>query len=231
MNTRATLTDSASSAYAEPTYEAQLAMTGLVTQLASPALMHGLRGRLHNLGLLTELLQKETARQTDVATLQASASRRVETIRKELEALNGQVLLLEALTLDDAGKDDGVCDVRASFGELLPTMRFEAARRGAGLRLEIEPAVMRIHCAPCAFQQLMLALASYAVRHSGERATVIVSAVRDDATTRIAFDCDVQTEAGVHALDRTLLGLLALRAGARLSETTAAMHITFSSAP
>lgn len=231
MTTPPAIADTAASATAEPTYEAQLAMTGLATQLASPALMHGLRGRLHNLGLLTELLQKETAKQTDVATLRTSTSRRVETIRKEIEALYRQVQLLEALTLDDAEKEDDVCDIRASFDELLPTLRFEAARRGVVIRLDVEPAVERIHCGPSAFQQLMLAFASYTVRHCSERSTVTVSAVRDGESINIAFDCDRPLESEAHARDRTLLGLLALRVGARVSESTSSLRITFESAP
>ena len=205
-------------------------MTGLATLLASPALVHGLKGSLHNLGLLTELLQKETARQTDAATLQATALRRAEMLRTEIHAVHRQVQLVEALTFDDAENEGGICDVRESLEELLPTTRLEAARHRVDIRLEVDPEVERIQCAPRAFQQLVLAFVTQAVRHCSERATVTVTVVRDGASTRIELRCDTPFASEVHALDRKLLRLLAVRLGARVSEAPM-IRLVFESAP
>jgi signal transduction histidine kinase len=214
---------------AEPTYQEQLAAIGLATLLASPALMHGLKGRLHNIGLLTELLQKESARQTDVAALRASALRRTETIRTEIHALHGQLQLVEALLSDESGIEEKVCNVRESLRELTPTTRFEAARRRIIIELDVAPGVERIQCAPRPFQHLVLALVTQAVRHCGERATVTVSAARDGASTRIAFACDKPFPTPQNEADRRLLSLLAARVGALVGPDLSA--ISFRTAP
>ncbi len=205
-------------------------MTGLATLLASPALMHALKGGLHNLGLLTELLQRETARPTDAAALQAAVARRTEMLRTEIKALHRHVQLVAALALDDVENECGACDVRESLHELLPTTRFEAARRRIDIRLEIDPAVERIRCAPRAFQQLVLAFVTQAVRHCSDQATVTLTATRDGASTRIEFCCDTPYESGFHALDRKLLRLVAVRLGARVSEAPM-IRLVFESAP
>jgi hypothetical protein len=214
---------------AEPTYEEQLASVGLATLLASPALMHGLKGRLHNIGLLSELLQKESARQVDAAALRATALRRTETIRTEIQALHRQLQLVEALLIDESGIEGQVCDVRESLQELMPTTRFEAARRRIFIELDVARGVERIHCAPRPFQYLVLALVTQAVRHCGERATVTVSAARDGASTRIGFGCDKPFSTAQNEADRRLLSMLAARVGAKVDPELSA--ISFRTAP
>ena len=215
---------------ADSTYHEQLAMIGLATLLASPALMHGLKGRLHNLGLVAELLQKESAAHNDLGALRAAAMRRAETLRAEVKAAHRHVQLIEALVAEDADEASVVCDVRKSLEELLPTTRFEAARRRIVVRLDIDPAVERIQCAPGAFQRLVLAFVTQAVRHCGEHATVSVSARREGSETRIEFSCDQPLQAGAHAIDRKLMRLLAQRLGAQARDE-APSGLAFKSAP
>ena len=215
---------------AAPTYEEQLAAIGLATLLASPALMHGLKGCLHNLGLLTELLHKETAKQSDAATLRAAALRRAESLRAEIQSMHRQVQLVETLALDDAGQGGTVCDVRASLQELLPTTRFEASRRRVRIHLELDPAVGRIQCAPRAFQRLVLSLVTHTSRHCGEGATVTVTSERVGASTRVGFGCDKPIPSEAQAVDRRLLGMLAGQLGAKV-DAAPEMNLTFETAP
>jgi signal transduction histidine kinase len=212
-----------------PTYEERLATIGLATLLASPALMHGLKGCLHNLGLPTELLHKETTK-SDAATLRAAALRRAESLRAEIQSMHRQVQLVEGRSLDDKGQDARVCDVRESLQELMPTTRFEASRRRVRIQLELDPLVERIQCAPRAFQLLVLSLLTHTVRHCGEGATVTVTCERVGGSTRVGFGCDKPTESQAYAVDRRLLGMLAEQLGARVSAAPE-MHVTFESPP
>ena len=213
-----------------PAYEEQLALTGLATRLASPALIHGLKGRLHNLSLLTELLKKETSTQADAATLRAVAARRIEALRAEIHALRDQVQVLEALASDDGEDADTVCDVRASLQALLPTARYEAARRRIVVRLDLDPAVERIRCAPRAFQHLVLTFLTQSIRHCAEQATLTVQARRAGDETRIEFGCDHAMASPTHAFDRKLMALLARKHGAGASEG-ATLGLDFRNAP
>jgi hypothetical protein len=213
----------------EPTRQERLAMSGLATLLSWPALMHGLKGHLHNLTLVTELLQKECAGQADAATLRAVAEKRTKSLRAEIAAMHRQVRLVEAIANVDQAPEEGVCDVRASLHTLLPTARVEAARRRVSLHIELEPAVERVECAPLAFEQLMLACWTQAIRHCSHDAAIVVSAKCEGTGTRIDFACDNPFEGEDHAADRELLGMLARVAGATFTAQPA-MSLTFRSA-
>ena len=213
-----------------PSYEEQLALTGLATRLALPALVHGLKGRLHNFSLLTELLKKETSTQGDASTLRAVAARRIEALRAEIHALSDQLQVLEALTSDEGEDAEAPCDVRASLQALLPTARYEAARRRIVVRLDLDPAVERVRFAPHAFRHLVLTFLTQSIRDCAEQATLTVHARRAGDVTRIEFGCDRAMASPTHAFDRKLMSLLARKHGAGASEG-AALGLELRNAP
>lgn len=212
-----------------PVTEAQrserLAMIGLATVLSSSALAHGLKGHLHNLALLVELLQKESASATDAGALRAIAAKRASMLRTEIEAMGQYVRLSSAIGGSSSVTEAGTCDVRSGLSELLPTARVEAVRRDVALRMDIEPAVERVDCSATDFQKLVLACVTHAIRHCAKRATLVVAARREDDRLRIEFIADAPLQPS-HPVDDALLRMLAESCGARYGDEPA-MSLTF----
>ena len=206
-------------------------MTGLATLLSSPALMHGFQGHLHNLALVIELLQREVADPVDAATLRSVVGKRATMLRNEVDAMHRHVALVKAISRGVTVESrDGICDVRAALNEVLPTARVEAAKRQMTLQLELSPAVERIRCDPLAFQQLMIACSTQAIRHCATHSSLVIEAMRDGAHTRIEFRCSQPFECEDHATDREVLGMLARSSGARFTGRPD-MSVTFESTP
>jgi hypothetical protein len=197
---------------------AGLAMTGLATRLSSPALLHALKGHLHNLALLTELLQKETASARDTDALRASANKRATTIRAEIEAMHRQLRLLESLGGWQDLRNEAFCDVHAGLAEVLQAVRAEAARRLVKVRLEIMPEPTLIVCQPAAFQQVILTCTIYTIQRSRQGEAVVIANEESNGVTIFDFLSGELAEGSDeidHALDLDLLATLAGMAGAR----------------
>lgn len=197
---------------------AGLAMTGLATKLSSPALLHTLKGHLHNLALLTELLQKETASASDTDTLRASANKRATTIRAEIEAMHRHVRLLESLAGWQDLHNEAFCDVHAGLAEVLQAVRVEAARRGVKVRLEIMAEPTILVCQPAAFQQVILTCTIYTIQRCRHDETVVIASEENNGVTIFDFLSGELAEGSDeidHALDLDLLATLAGMAGAR----------------
>lgn len=197
---------------------ARLAMAGLATKLASPALMHTLTGHLHNLALLTELLHKETTSARDADALRASANKRAKTIRAEIEALHRHLRLLENLAGWENLPNEAFCDVHAGLAEVLEAVRVEAARRAVKVRLEVMPEPTLIVCQPSAFQQVILTYTIYTIQRCRHGESVVIAGEESNGVTifdflsgELAETCDEID----HALDLDLLATLAGMAGAR----------------
>ena len=195
-----------------------LATIGFVTRLSSPALMHALKGHLHNLALVAELLQKETASPRDADTLRAAASKRARTLRTEIEAMHRHVRLLESLAGWDDLPSDAFCDVHAGLAEVLETVRVAAARRSVKVRLEVTPEPTLILCKPSAFQQVILACTVYAIQRCRQGESVVIAGDDSGGVTIFDFlsgELAEATDEIDRALDLDLLGTLAAMAGAR----------------
>lgn len=101
---------------------AKLASVGLATTLSLPGLLHQLRGHVHNIALITELLKRESATADSVASLQAATRKRCHSVREQVEAITSQLQLLEALACA-TDSENAHCDARAEFLEVLPALR------------------------------------------------------------------------------------------------------------
>jgi hypothetical protein len=197
---------------------AGLAMTGLATKLSSPALMHSLKGHLHNLALLTELLQKETVSLRDAEALRASANKRAKTIRSEIDAMHRHLRLLESLAGWDDLPSEAFCDVHSGMAEVLQAVQVEAARRLVKVRLEVMPEPTLIVCKPSAFQQVILTCTIYTIQRCRHGESVVIAAEENNGVTIFDFLSGELAEASDEvdrALDLDLLGTLAGMAGGR----------------
>jgi signal transduction histidine kinase len=197
---------------------AGLAMTGLATKLSSPALMHALKGHLHNLALLTELLQQETASARNSDTLRACANKRAKAIRGEIEAINRQLRLLESVAVWEDRAGESFCDVHSGLAEVLQSVQVAAARRRVKVRLEVMPEPTLIVCQPSAFQQVILICTIYTIQRSREGESVVIAAEESNGVTIFDFLSGELADASDeidHALDLDLLATLAGMAGAR----------------
>jgi len=197
---------------------AGLAMTGLATKLSSPALMHALKGHLHNLALLTELLQKEIAGARNADTLHAAANKRAKTIRAEIEAMHRHLRLMESLAGWEDLPNEAFCDVHSGLAEVLQAVRVEAARRQVNVRLEVMPEPTLIICKPSAFQQVILTCTIYTIQRCRHGESVVIAGEEGNGVTIFDFLSGELADASDeidHALDLDLLATLARTAGAR----------------
>lgn len=219
MKSRKPLSDTADWPEADFSRAASLAMTGLLTQLSTPALLHALKGHLHNLTMLTMLLQQDSAHARDIDALRATASRRANTVHAEIEAMNRHLRLLESLASWQQPQHQTFCEVHAELAEVLQTVRVEAARRQIQVRLDVMPEPTPIMCMPAAFQQVILTCTIYTIQRCRRGESVVIAAEESNGLTIFDFlggelaapDNDIE-----HALDLDLLTTLVTMAGARL---------------
>ena len=203
---------------AESAHTADLALTGLATRLCSPALMHAIRGHLHNLALLSELLQKETAAAVDVETIRGSTHARTTSIRAEVETLHRQLRVIEDLAGPQDGPDTAICDVCRCVDEVLTAARVEAARRRVQIRLDLKPDASPVICQPSAFKPLILTCAIYTIRRCRNGDSVVIAVEERDGGTTFEFSGGPLAEPSDEidrALELELLAKLAAMAGAR----------------
>jgi signal transduction histidine kinase len=213
---------------------ASLAMMGLATKLSTPALLHALKGHLHNLALLTELLQQETASARDIEALRASADKRATTLRHEIDAMHRYLRLLESLAGWQDLHHEAFCEVHSGLAEVLQAVRVEAARRQVQVRLDVMPEPTLIVCPPSAFQQVILTCTIYTIQRSRRGEVVVIASEEANGVTFFDFlggelaDAEVDDDIA-HALDLDLLATLANMAGARfIAEPT--MRVAFRTA-
>ena len=219
MKARPIIPDTSDWPEADFSRAASLAMTGLATKLSSPALLHALRGHLHNVSMLAALLQKESASARDVEVLRAAAHRRATTVHAEIEAMNRHLRLLESLASWQEPHDETFCEVHTGLAEVLQAVRVEAARRQIQVRLDVMPEPTLIVCPPAAFQQVILTCTIYTIQRCRRGESVVIAAEESNGVTIFDFlggelahpDNDIE-----HALDLDLLTTLATMAGARL---------------
>lgn len=200
------------------TRAAGLAMTGLVTMLSSPALLHTLKGHLHNLAMLTELLQQEASGAREVDVLRASANRRATTLRAEIDAMNRNLRLLESLAGWQDLHDEPFCEVHTNLAEVLQAVRVEAARRQVQVRLDVMSEPTLIVCTPSAFQQVVLTCTIYTIQRCRRGESVVIAGEQQQGVTMFDFLGGELKEPGDEidvALDLDLLATLANTAGAR----------------
>ena len=193
-------------------------MTGLATKLSSPALLHTLKGHLHNLAMLTELLQQEAGSARELDVLRAGANRRATTLRAEIDAMNRNLRLLESLTGWQELHDEHFCEVHTNLAEVLQAVRVEAARRQVQVRLEVMSEPTLIVCSPSAFQQVVLTCTIYTIQRCRRGEAVVIAGETQSGVTMFDFlggELDTARDEIDYALDLDLLATLASMAGAR----------------
>lgn len=205
----------------------ELAMVGLAARLIAPSLLHTLKGRLHNIALVTELLQREAA-SLDADALRTASRKRTATVQAEVEAIVRQLGLLEGLAGTDA-TESRHCAVDAALEEIVHAARLEGARHEVVVRWDLGAGDLWVTCAPATFRQLLLICASHAIRHAQRGATLSVVA-RVDAGEAL-FDFGTAPQSGADddpdaSLDAELIGELAQLAGARF-DAAPTLRLTF----
>lgn len=211
---------------------AGLAMTGLATKLSSPALLHTLKGHLHNLALLAELLQQETATSRDPEVLRAAAHKRAITLRAEIDAMNRNLRLLESLAGWEDLRNEPFCEVHSGLAEVLQAVRVEAARRQVQVRLDVMPEPTLILCPPSAFQQVVLTCTIYTIQRCRRGESVVIVGEQANDVTVFDFlggELNEGENEIEHALDLDLLATLVGMAGARFVPTPT-MRVAFRTA-
>lgn len=197
---------------------AGLAMTGLATKLSSPALLHTLKGHLHNLAMLTELLQQEAGSAREVDVLRAAANRRATSLRAEIDAMNRNLRLLESLAGWQELNDEHFCEVHTNLAEVLQAVRVAAARRQVQVRVDVMPEPTLIVCTPSAFQQVVLTCTIYTIQRCRRGEAVVIAGEQQQGTTVFDFlggELAEPEDEIDYALDLDLLATLAGMAGAR----------------
>ena len=216
----------------ETSRAAGLAMTGLATKLSTPALLHALKGHLHNLALLTELLQHETGSARDPEVMRAAAHRRSTTIRAEIEAMHRHLRLLESLAGWQDLPHESFCEVHSALAEVLQAVRVEAARRQVQVRLDVMPAPTLIVCPPGAFQQVILTCTIYTIQRCRRLEAVVIAAEESNGVTMFDFlagERDEPEDAITTALDLDLLATLVSMAGGKFIASPS-MRVAFRTA-
>lgn len=216
----------------ETSRAAGLAMTGLATKLSSPALLHALKGHLHNLALLTELLQQETASARETEVLRAAAHRRSTTIRAEIEAMHRHLRLLESLAGWQDLPNESFCEVHSGLAEVLQAVRVEAARRQVQVRLDVMPSPTLIVCSPGAFQQVILTCTIYTIQRCRRSESVVIAAEESNGVTLFDFlagEREDAEDAITVALDLDLLATLVSMAGGKFIASPS-MRVAFRTA-
>lgn len=197
---------------------AGLAMTGLATKLSSPALLHTLKGHLHDLAMLTELLQQEAGSGRELEVLRSAVHRRSTTLRAEIDAMNRNLRLLESLAGWQELHDAPFCEVHTNLAEVLQTVRVEAARRQVQVRLDVMSEPTLIVCSPSAFQQVVLTCTIYTIQRCRQGEAVVIAGETQSGATMFDFlagELVGPRDEIDFALDLDLLATLVGMAGAR----------------
>ncbi|HVE49472.1 MAG TPA: hypothetical protein VNG69_07655 [Casimicrobiaceae bacterium] len=194
-----------------------LAAAGLATRLALPSLMHAFKGRLHNLAMVTELLEHETTNVADLSALKRAVAHRVRTLSAQVKHLQREARAVENLAGIPQIGETSTCDVDQCLAEMTPSMRVEAARRQIRLAVESGTATGKVPCRPDVFGTLLLSCAVHTIQRTSDGGSVAIRARVMDATIVVAFIGEPSVDASEQrAVEARLLQDLARSGGAQL---------------
>lgn len=198
-----------------------LATIGLAASATSPALLHAIRGCLHDVTMLTALLQPQpNAQHTEIAS---KTEQRLRSIGVQIGMIDRNVALLAAMIARPVGDASSVCATASALPDVLRLLADEAARRRVRFEHDLDSLPPHIQTSERALQQALLTCGAWMAQHAGERATMRLSGREDAGEAIFEFDSTpevARTEGNaVWREELELLALLAKAAGGRLVNT------------
>jgi hypothetical protein len=198
-----------------------LASIGLVASATSPALLHAIRGCLHDVTLLTALLQPQPS--AEAADNASKTARRLRSIGVQIGKLDRNVALLAAMMARPSGDGSSVCTTASALPDVVRLLADEAARRRVRFEHDLDSVPPYIQTSERALQQALLTCGAWTAQHAGERATMRLSGGEDGGEAVFDFDTTPEPAApggnGAAREELDLLALLANAAGGRLVST------------
>lgn len=178
---------------------AELAAIGLTTRLVLPARMHAINGHLHNATMLADLLSRQGQQTGLDGKGNVALQRRAGAIASELEALDRQLKLLQALIAFPVTARYARCNAQPALLDAQSILRAEAMRLSA--RLWVHPLAVPcwIASSDAAFVQAVVVCATAALRQVSAGSTISVLARIDENALQVAIA--MPSTAGEAALD------------------------------
>ena len=202
-----------------------LASTALALKVAAPALLHSIRGSLHDATMLAALLQPGA---TGTPPDAAKSAQRLRLIGDQIQLLERDVALLAGF-IEGPRRDAGaVCASSGALAHVLRLLKDEAARRRLRFEYDVDALPPHVCASEHAFQQAMLACGAWLAQHAGERATMSVRGCDEAGEAVLDFDAAGATPAAdsENGEDLALLAALVDAAGGRLA-TTPRLRVAF----
>jgi hypothetical protein len=200
-----------------------LASIGLAVRATAPALLHAIRGCLHDVTMLAALLQPPAASGAEGGGPAAKTAQRLHAINAQLELLERNVALLSGMIEGPRQPRDAVCVTASALPDVLRLLEDEAARRRIRLEHSLDGLPKRLATDERSLQQALLACGAWTAQHAGEGATMRLSGREEggDAVFEyLVIDAAMRAHDSRAAGDEiALLAALAEAAGGRLAST------------
>jgi hypothetical protein len=198
-----------------------LASIGLAATTTSPALLHAIRGRLHDVTMLTALLQAQPS--VEQANDASKTAQRLRSIGVQIDLLDRNLALLAAMIARPSGDASSVCTTASALPDVVRLLADEAARQRLRFEHDLDSLPPHIQTSERALQQALLACGAWTAQHAGERATMRLSGREDGGDAIFEFDSTPESAPRpgntLPREDLELLAMLANAAGGRLVST------------
>ncbi len=197
-----------------------LASVGLAVRATSPALLHAIRGCLHDVTMLAALLQPPAAALSDDLSPAAKTAQRLRAINAQLDLLERNVALLDAMTEVPRRNGEAVCATAAVLPDVVRLLHDEAARHRVRLEHDLDSLPPHLQADERALQKALLTCGAWTAQHVGERATMLFRGREEAGEALFDFETtDASAKLGDGNATRddiALLAALAEAAGGRL---------------
>jgi hypothetical protein len=195
-----------------------LASIGLCANATSPALLHAIRGCLHDVTMLTALLQPRPG--AEQASDASKTTQRLRSIGVQVDLIERNVALLAAMTGRPSVDAESVCATASALPDVVRLLADEAARRRVRFEHDLDSLPPHIRTSERALQQALLTCGAWTAQSAGERATMRLSGREDGGDAIFEFASAPESAAAAPRAppreELELLALLANAAGGRL---------------
>ena len=189
----------------EPGRVSTLAAIGFAARATSPALLHAVRGCLHDVTMLTALLQPPPVA-SPARPDAAQTTQRLHAINAQLESLGRNISLLGAMLQSPVAADASICTTANALPDVVRLLRDETARRRVRLEHDLDGLPPHIASEERALQRALLTCGAWLAEHAGEHG--IVRLVGREEDSNAVFDFELHHGASLASLPRDELALL-----------------------